>query len=187
MHLSPKAFALLGVLLENSPRAVSKKALSDALWPDTFVEESNLASLVAEVRTALHDDARNPRYVRTVHGFGYAFTGEIRNAEPRVRAGTLQTGGQDIPLFEGENILGRDPAAPIQIDHATVSRRHASITIRGDSVILEDLASKNGTFLDGERIAKPIDLEDGSTFVLGDVRIVFRKRMSVGSTVTMGR
>lgn len=188
VHLSPKAFTLLGVLIDNSPRAVSKKALSDAVWPQTFVEESNLASLVAEVRTALGDDARQPRFVRTVHGFGYAFSAEVQKATPRQRVAVLQIGSEEVPLFEGENILGRDPSAPVQIDHGTVSRRHASITVNRDTAVLEDLSSKNGTFLgvNEERITGPVMLEDGDSFVLGDVRISFKRRTGLGSTVTIG-
>ena len=188
VHLSPKAFTLLGVLIENSPRAVSKKALIDAVWPQTYVEESNLASLVTEVRTVLGDDARQPRFVRTVHGFGYAFTAIVQRTEPRQKAGLLQIAGEELPIFEGENILGRDPSAPVQIDHGTVSRRHASIFVKGDLAVLEDLSSKNGTFLDGrkERITEPVVLEDGAVFVVGDVRVVFRRGTTLGSTVTIG-
>lgn len=188
VHLSPKAFTLLGVLIENSPRAVSKKALTDAVWPQTFVEESNLASLVAELRTVLGDDARRPRFVRTVHGFGYAFNADVQRAEPRQRVAVLQVAGEEFPIFEGENILGRDPSAPVQVDHATVSRRHASIIVKGGVAVLEDLSSKNGTFLEDrkERMTAPVVLEDGAVFVLGDVRIVFRRGTTLGSTVTIG-
>ena len=188
VHLSPKAFTLLGLLIENSPRAVSKKTLTDAVWPQTFVEESNLAGLVAELRTALGDDARRPRFVRTVHGFGYAFNADVQRAQPRQRVAVLQISGEEFPIFEGENVLGRDPSAPVQVDHATVSRRHASIVVQGERAVLEDLSSKNGTFLEGEkeRITAPVLLENGAVFVLGDVRIVFRTGTPVGSTVTIG-
>jgi Tol biopolymer transport system component/DNA-binding winged helix-turn-helix (wHTH) protein len=76
LHLEPKAFDLLGLLLERRPEAVAKPEIRDRLWPDTFVSESNLTGLVAQVREALGDDPRTPRYIRTVHGFGYAFARE---------------------------------------------------------------------------------------------------------------
>lgn len=188
VRLSPKAFRLLEVLLDRSPGAVSKQELTDAVWPDTVVEESNLASLVAELRTALGDDSRQPRFVRTVHGFGYAFCAAVNNAESRERAAVLHVAGQEVPIFEGENILGRDPSASVQIDHATVSRRHASITIDRSTAVLTDLASKNGTFLDGqrERIREPVVLDDGATFIVGDVRVTFRRGVAVGTTITIG-
>jgi non-specific serine/threonine protein kinase len=71
--LSPKAFQLLEVLIENRPRALSKSVLHDRLWANTFVVEANLSNLVGEIRHALGEDSRTPRFVRTVPRFGYAF------------------------------------------------------------------------------------------------------------------
>src|SRR5262245_3995756 len=83
VHLSPKAFDLLAALLGARPRALSKAELHALLWPDTFVSEANLAVLVAEIRDAIDDDARTPRFVRTVQRYGYAFHGKARElAEP---------------------------------------------------------------------------------------------------------
>lgn len=185
VRLSPKAFRLLEVLIANSPRAVSKEELTDAVWPQTYVEESNLAGLIGELRTVLGDDARQSRFVRTVHGFGYAFCAEVKSAQPRRRAAVLQINGEDVPIYDGANVIGRDPGAQVQIDHGTVSRRHASVTIDGEKAVLEDLSSKNGTFLNGERITGPVELSDGTTFVVGDVRVLFRRSTSLGSTVTI--
>src|SRR5437660_934581 len=74
VRLSPKGFELLRLLVENRPRALGKEELFERLWPKTFVSEANLAGLVAEIRREIGDDAREPRFVRTVHGFGYAFS-----------------------------------------------------------------------------------------------------------------
>ena len=63
-HLSPKAFELLRLLIENRPRALSKAELHERLWPSTFVSEATLSSLVAEVRDALGEKARRGRFVR---------------------------------------------------------------------------------------------------------------------------
>ena len=73
VSLSPKAFQLLGILVENRPKALSKTELQDRLWPGTFVVEKNLTNLVSEIREALGDDPVHPRFIRTVHRFGYAF------------------------------------------------------------------------------------------------------------------
>jgi hypothetical protein len=59
VHLTGKAFDLLSLLLKERPRALSREELIGALWPDTFVTESNLTSLVNDVRTAIGDDARS--------------------------------------------------------------------------------------------------------------------------------
>lgn len=80
VHLSPKAFRLLGLLLARRPDAVSKAEIQNALWPRTFVSESNLPALVNEVRRALDDSARMPKFVRTVHGYGYAFDAPAHDA-----------------------------------------------------------------------------------------------------------
>ena len=76
IHLEPKAFELLSALVLERPKALSKADLQERLWPNTFVAEANLSNLVGEVRAALGDPARAPRFVRTIHGFGYAFCGE---------------------------------------------------------------------------------------------------------------
>ena len=58
--LTPKAYQLLEVLVVNRPKALSKSALQERLWPDTFVLEKNLVNLVAEIREALGDNATQP-------------------------------------------------------------------------------------------------------------------------------
>jgi DNA-binding winged helix-turn-helix (wHTH) protein len=187
VHLGPKAFRLLEILIANSPRALSKQELYESIWQDTVVDESNLAGLINEVRTALGDKPKTPKYIRTVHGFGYAFCCDVKGEGAPVHAGFVVFRGREIPLREGVNVLGRDASADIQIDDATVSRKHAAIEIRADGAILEDLASKNGTFLDGDKLAAPVPIREGQTIVLGDAAIVFRRSRGRGSTITIQR
>lgn len=132
VHLPPKAFRLLEILVAARPRALAKEEMIATIWPDTVVDESNLAGLVTDLRQALGDGARKPRYIRTVHGFGYAFCGEVTGEMERVRGATAVFRGEEFPLYLGENILGRDAAADVQVDDTTVSRRHARIVI-GDT------------------------------------------------------
>ena len=75
VDVSPKAFRLLEVLVEKRPKAISKDELQQILWPKTFVSEGNLARLVTELRHAIGDHAETPQLLRTVHGFGYSFSG----------------------------------------------------------------------------------------------------------------
>lgn len=187
LHLAPKAFTLLELLIAAAPRALSKEELSEALWPDTFVEAGNLSTLVTDLRAALGDRRSEPKYVRTVHGFGYSFCATVTRSEGPKRLGTLLFNGTEIPLYEGANVLGRDPSASVMIDHETVSRRHATLTLQATEAILEDLSSKNGTFLAGERLQDRAVLHDGAEFILGDARVTFRKVRSVGTTVTVHR
>ena len=76
IHLAPKAFELLTALADERPHVLSKAVLQERLWPGTFVAEANLSNLVAEIREALDDRARPPLFIRTAHGFGYAFCGD---------------------------------------------------------------------------------------------------------------
>jgi DNA-binding winged helix-turn-helix (wHTH) protein len=187
LHLSPKAFELLKVLAENRPRALSKNELHEHLWPATFVSEVNLATLVAEIRDALGDDARKPRFIRTAHRFGYAFCAAAGETAAVSRADVttfcwLIKDGRRVPLRPGENILGRDEGEGIQLDSPTVSRRHARIFIGDKTATLEDLDSKNGTFLHGERVSAAVPLTNGDEIRAGSV--VLRFRMSTPAALT---
>ena len=192
-HLSPKGFDLLQLLVANHSRAMSKSELHQHLWPSTHVLDTNLASLIAEIRHALGDSAEKPRYVRTVHRFGYWFIGPVRDTvRPPIAGGGersvrywLMFDGRQTALTEGENILGRAPDAEIWIDVAGVSRRHARICIDGHQAIVEDLASKNGTFLNGNPVLEPAPLADGDQIRLGPVVITFRIPPPAESTDTV--
>ena len=76
--LTPKAFETLLILLRNSERVVSKDDLMNALWPDSFVEESNLSQNIFMLRKALGDSAQDARYIATVSGRGYRFTQKVK-------------------------------------------------------------------------------------------------------------
>ena len=189
LHLSPKAFALLKVLAENRPRALSKNELHEHLWPATFVSEVNLVTLIAEVRDALGDDARKPRFIRTAHRFGYAFCAPVSEPAPESRTDVavfcwLIKDGRRVPLRPGENVLGREPDEGIQLDSPTVSRRHARIVVASGTATLEDLDSKNGTFLRGERVSTPVPLANGDEIRAGSVVLRFRMSTPAGLTST---
>ena len=195
VRLTGKAFQMLETLVANAPKALSKDALQTSLWPDVFVDESNLASLVTELRSALGDDAREPRFIRTVYGFGYAFCGELVETGPAPppsrRAGVsryrLIWGQKEIVLAEGENILGRGPESLEWIDRDTVSRRHARIVIAGDKATLEDLGSKNGTYLRGRLLERATPVTDGDEIRLGAVPLKLKALAEPGSTSTKSR
>jgi DNA-binding winged helix-turn-helix (wHTH) protein len=190
VHISPKAFRLLQVLIEKRPNAVSKQDLHDQIWPGTFVSEATLASLIAELREALEDDSKSPLFIRTAFAFGYAFCAEATLVESkplRTVSALVEWNGKQAPLADGENVIGRDPVAAVFIDDATVSRHHARLTIGTERVTLEDLGSKNGTFVNGKQIATMVDLEDGSEFHVGAVKLVFRRKPFGKSTVTLDR
>jgi len=188
VHLGPKALDFLDLLLSQRPRAVPKSRVRDTLWPRTHVAESNLTSLLTELRSALGDDARHPRFVRTVRGFGYSFCGEATDAAEAAGHASrrvhlrLVYQGREIPLRPGENVLGRCDDAVTWIDSPSVSRRHARILVAGDTATLEDLGSRNGTYLRGGKIATPSPLTDGDEIRVGRAFMTFRSFPAASST-----
>jgi DNA-binding winged helix-turn-helix (wHTH) protein len=191
VHLTPKAFQFLELLLENRPRALSKSQIHEQLWPGTFVSDGALASLLVEVRAATGDSARKPRFVRTVHRFGYAFTGQAEELRGRVSKVAdhkpiyrLIWGNREVDLHPGENLLGRDEDALVWIDDALVSRRHARIVVDENGAVLEDLGSKNGTFLRDKRIEASRKLADGDQLTVGPASMIFRVFKQTATTAT---
>lgn len=191
LHLSPKAFDLLAYLVANRPRAIGREELHRALWPDTFVGEASLHGLVAELRRTLRDDTRKPGCVRTLHRFGYGFHGEVTIAGGEAIGGKEALGLLTWPhgrvyVGAGERILGRDLFGRITADTETISRRHARLTVSADGAVLEDLGSKNGTFVGGARVDRPLSLGDGDRFVLGSLAVTFHLLPGDQSTKTAG-
>jgi DNA-binding winged helix-turn-helix (wHTH) protein len=189
--LSPKALQLLLSLTVKRDRAVSKGELQQELWPSTFVAETNLASLVAEIRRALDDDASDPRVIRTVHRFGYRFVAQVEEsaspsaaAVPPVVKHWLVWDARRVPLVEGVNLIGRAADASVWVDAPGVSRQHAQVVIENDNAILEDLGSKNGTYVAGTRVTAPRQLVDGDQIRLGSVVVTFRVPEFSGATET---
>ncbi|HTO76862.1 MAG TPA: FHA domain-containing protein [Thermoanaerobaculia bacterium] len=180
IHVKPKAFQFLELLIENRPRAVSKKEIHEKLWPGTFVSDGALTNLLVEVRTAIGDRARNPLFVRTVHRFGYAFCGEAEelrrpaSAAARARSCWVLRSGKRTALEAGETIIGRDPGAGVFIDDPSVSRRHARIVVGDMSATIEDLGSKNGTHLGDRKVDATVALDDGARIRVGTVLLTFR-------------
>jgi DNA-binding winged helix-turn-helix (wHTH) protein len=189
--LTPKAYQLLEILVTNRPKALSKFALQERLWPDTFVLEKNLVNLIAEIRQSLGDDPTEPRFVRTVHRFGYAFqvppvetasdSTTVHSAAVRFR---LQWANGSARLGEGEHVLGRDPDLQLFFDSPGVSRRHALIRVGGETATVEDLDSKNGTFVADRSLDSPTQLHDGDRIRIGSVELTFNAIRTPASTRT---
>jgi DNA-binding winged helix-turn-helix (wHTH) protein len=181
LHLSPKAFDLLHVLLEHRPKVVSKVELHERVWAGAFVGDATLSVAVAELRQVLGDDSREGRLVRTVHRVGYAFSGEAIDLAPSAAAERRRYSGawlswqsRPLRLVEGENVVGRDPRCDVWVDASGVSRRHARIVLADGRATVEDLGSRNGTFLRGERITAARTLTDGDELELGSATVTFR-------------
>ena len=188
VHLSPKAFDLLCVLVDSRPRAIAKKELHERLWPSTYVSEATLSSLINELRAALGERGREARFIRTVHGFGYSFIAtatEAGAAAPSRSACWVVVGGREQLLGEGEHVLGRDASAAVTLNSSSVSRRHARIIISGEVATLEDLGSKNGTCVGDQLVSAPTKLSDGDRIRVGTFELTFRTNVAPGSTETL--
>ena len=191
--LSLKAFQLLELLMDRRPEALSKTDLIEQLWPGTFVSDAGLYNLVAEVRAALGDQPRAARYIRTVPRYGYAFHGDARPAptadiSPLARSGPrLVSRRREWLLSEGPSFVGRDRECAVRIDSSTVSRRHARIMVTSGEATVEDLGSKNGTYVNGRRVKQPVALRDRSQIRVGSSLMTYEVRDALPSTVTRRR
>ena len=196
MHLSPKAFDLLTLLVEQRPAVIGKAAIRQRLWPDVHVVDAALTNLVAEIRGVLREGAGEQPFLRTVHGVGYAFGAEAitqNRGEDRGEATASRGGESDnrrttpfwlvwrdrpIVLGAGEQVMGRDAACGVWVDAEGVSRRHARIRVPSDAesrgVTIEDLGSTNGTYVQNRRIAGETKLENGDRIQMGHAKLVFR-------------
>jgi DNA-binding winged helix-turn-helix (wHTH) protein len=187
VRLQEQPFQVLRMLLERPGELVRREDLRQRLWPAVlFAEfEPGLNKAVHKVRVALGDSADNPRFVETLAGRGYRFIatleGSGRGADtPRDPARLARPApfsviwdGHAIPLSEGCNTIGREHDSTIYIRLASVSRRHARIHVSGETATLEDLGSKNGTLLNGQRIQLLSPLADGDEIRVGSARLLF--------------
>ena len=131
VHVAPKTLDFLLSLLAQAPNAVSKTELMATLWPDTHIAEATLTGVVADAREALGDDGRAPRLIRTLHRFGYSFTGQVErevsvNSDEPV-LGWLIADTWRLPLRSGETILGREGDGVVPLPSPSVSRQHAAL------------------------------------------------------------
>lgn len=184
LHLPPKPFQLLELLIENRPKAVAQQVLYDTLWPGTFVEPSNIHNLIHQIRDALED--RDQDMIRTIYGFGFAFAAVAVTDEVHLSpVWQIVIGDREIDLGEGENIVGRERNVAVRIDSPSISRSHARIIVSGDGATIEDLGSKNGTALNGRRIRNARPIADGDRVTFGTIAGVFHALRTVKSTETV--
>lgn len=195
LHLQEQPFRILALLVQRPGDLVTRRELQDALWPGgVFVDvEHGLNIGITKLRRALRDLAEAPRYIETLERRGYRFIAPVEVLDGSGRATSeaveftrhirLSTESDSISLSEGVHVIGRDPGASIWIDSGLVSRRHASITVTRDDVVLTDLGSRNGTFVNGRRIDSAHAIIDGDRISIGPVQMIVRTRSSPGSTL----
>jgi DNA-binding winged helix-turn-helix (wHTH) protein len=183
--LTHKGRELLLLFLHNPGRLLTREEITEKVWPDVAVTDDAVRFQVAELRKALSDSGDS--FIRTIRREGYRWEASVTAASDRPvwspdAAGAARSEHRcrlvlekrEVQLLEGENVLGRDPDAALWIDHPSVSRRHARVVLREGKAMLEDLDSKNGTFLNGQTIAGRVALADGDEIRIGHETMVFR-------------
>ena len=103
--LPPKAFETLLILVQNSGHLVTKDDLMKTVWPDTFVEESNLSQYIFVLRKALGESAQDARSIVTVPGRGYRFVEKVRQV--------ADAGGPAESLSSQEAAVPENPPSPV--------------------------------------------------------------------------
>ena len=186
LHLTPKAFDLLSLLVDQAPRVVPKSELHERLWKETFVSDATLVGVVKELRRVLDDRSSDRPIIRTAHRVGYAFCREVVGSKTPgpVLAHWVIVDQRRIMLQAAENMIGRDPASTVCLDSAAVSRRHACIVIDSQGVRLRDLGSKNGTTIGDRAVVGESSLRDGDVINIGPSRLVYRTSAAGATTET---
>lgn len=184
VRLRPRAMDVLVVLALSSGKLVTKIDLIDEVWRTEYVGDHALTQVIAELRAALGDDARNPTFIENIPRRGYRLVAPVMpvaDSSVTSREATmpfkLELDDGARPLLQGSTVIGRTEDADIRIDKTEVSRCHAMITVQGITAIIEDLGSKNGTFVNGHQVAGPTPLTNGDEIWIG--RSVARMRFLI--------
>ncbi len=124
VRVTPKSLAVLRTLAERPGQVVTKEELFRIVWPDTAVSDAALTSCIMELRQALQDDARRPRYIETVHRRGFRFLARsvVDLSSP------LQQRPQQWPSGVSGPFVGRDSALQqLSVIHATAAQGERQI------------------------------------------------------------
>ena len=190
--IRPRVTELLVALSHRSGELAATQYLVDAVWGTEFVTVNALTQLVAELRRALDDDPKNPRYVETIPRRGYRliapFTPPGRSNRPdhpgELHFVLVDEDGAEVVLDPGESIIGRSPDATIRVDVPEISRHHVRIVVGGPTATIEDLGSKNGTYLRGRRIEGTVEIGNADEIQIGADLARFRVRVIDDRTKT---
>ena len=108
VRITGKAFVVLRYLVDHPGQLATKDDLFTAAWPETVVSEATLVSGIQELRQALRDDAKNPRYIETVHRRGYRFIGKVVRSEEVVRSQQSVASIQGVASREEQSSNGQE-------------------------------------------------------------------------------
>ena len=184
--VQPMPFEILAILLERPGALVAREEFRRRLWTDAvFVDfDHGLNKGISKLREALDDDGSRPQFVETLPRRGYRFIAPVSGLVVEDAGGVvvarLLHEGKTIPLPAGVHLIGRDESSAVCLNSASVSRKHARLTVTPNSASIEDLQSKNGTRIKGRAIRDVTRLEDGDQIQIGSIALTFR--ISSGKT-----
>lgn len=168
--LRPKCFDLLHFLAARHGELISKERLLEALWPDVVVADATLSRTITELRETLGDDPQSPKFIETVPRRGYRFIAAL-DRPPGIEAQSapfiLIGSSRQFPLVVGEHTIGRAGDAAVPVLTPLASRHHARLVVSLDSITVEDLSSRNGTFVNDQRIERTTPLSPGDRLKVG--------------------
>ena len=180
VRVPPRVMEVLLCLVAGHGRVVSQRELIDSVWQEQFVSVAALTRCIAILRKILGDEAAQPRYVENIPRRGYRLvirpeplTEPPSDPPPEASMCRLRFGKREFVLVEGANAIGRAVDAAVRIDSSKVSRHHAQVAVSGSHATIEDLGSKNGTFVAGHRIDSVCVLEDRDQITIGPAVLVF--------------
>ncbi len=199
VHLQEQPLQVLAMLVERAGDLVTREELRERLYSrSVFVSfDQALNNAVAKIRAVLGDRAESPHFIETLERHGYRFIASVQWVSPAdlcpaSAAGTkpskctvvarLTAEDRTIALTEGAHVIGRDPEAEVWIDSPVVSRHHARLIVGNGLVTVEDLGSRNGTFVNREPVTRISVLAHGDELRLGTIAFVVH--LSTGRTPT---
>ena len=175
VDLRPKCFDLLLMLVKNPGKLLTREQLFEALWSDVVVSDATLSRTIAELRDALGDEDDTRQYIETVTRRGYKFIAAVNAAPLTTAASTgffLLHGSHMYPLREGEHIVGRAEDVSVPLMMSKISRHHARVVVANGVLSIEDLDSRNGTYVNGIRIVGKQPLQPGDEIRIGGQTLV---------------
>ncbi len=147
--VTPKAFELLLVLIENHGHLVEKDELMRRVWTESYVEEGNLAYTIRLLRKALNDDSQNPRFIETVPRRGYRFIHQVQIPEQERVNGQTGEQANEIALSDSPSTL--QPFIPLQSSAPPVKK--TSVVLLAAAVLLIAVVALGGWYARNSRAA----------------------------------
>ncbi|NOT53345.1 MAG: hypothetical protein HOP18_01950, partial [Deltaproteobacteria bacterium] len=162
VRLTPKAWQVLRLLVERSGQLVTKDEFAQTVWTGTVVSDAALTSCIQELRQALEDNARTPRYIETVHRRGFRFVGKVVSDQLSV----VSQQGRSANKEEVGSVMPAQPVpspylgAGIQESQAEASANQKAKSENGLASSVQGLESENQI-----SIPPPIQIPDGQLSV----------------------